>query len=351
MSELEDFEPEVPEEVDREPHELLKERRHARTNRELRSLIRHLEGKNEALSDSLEHVLGMDEVEKPAPVILEKKRGPNHRGVVVQLASDWHYEELIRQETVGGLNQYDLNISRKCIHEFFEIFAWRIDHERASAQIDTAMLWLGGDLIHGHIHEENLEVSQLSPLQASAEVEELVAQGIDFMLDHVDRLLIPCNWGNHGRDTRKKRYTTGAAHSYEYAIYARLKKRYQDDDRVQFFFTESEWTYLTIDEFRFATHHGDFFRYGGGVGGHHIPLMGKLNRMMSNPQQRADFFMFGHHHAYLPAHNYLGNGGMPGYSGFANATAMTYAPRLQANALFDADERIVVGPRPVWFSQ
>lgn len=83
----------------------------------------------------------------------------------VVLASDWHVEEEVDPESIAGRNQYNLEIAEQRIDRFFNSIIWNVQHQRSSKHlaIRDMVLWLGGDLMSGYIHEELQEGNQLSP--------------------------------------------------------------------------------------------------------------------------------------------------------------------------------------------
>ena len=86
--------------------------------------------------------------------------------VAVVLASDWHIEEPVKRQSVNGLNEYNLEIAEKRIHEFFVNVTKLLKKEQENSRIDTLILWLGGDFNSNNIHDELLETNQLTPIEA-----------------------------------------------------------------------------------------------------------------------------------------------------------------------------------------
>ena len=111
------------------------------------------------LTDSLKNVTG-----KPLPAKKARKKKP--QASVILALSDLHVEERVRPEEVRGLNDYDLAEAHRRIGEVTKRAKRLIEHEQGLTDIRRIVLWIGGDLISGHIHDELIESAQLAPLAA-----------------------------------------------------------------------------------------------------------------------------------------------------------------------------------------
>jgi len=132
------------------------------------------------------------------PYSFEYKIGSkDSEATAVVLASDWHIEELVKRETVNGLNEYNLKIAEQRIHEFFQNTLKLVETQQHSVKINTLVLALLGDIISGNIHTELLENCQLRPIEAIIMAENLLIGGINYLLNNSKlNLVIPCHVGN-----------------------------------------------------------------------------------------------------------------------------------------------------------
>ena len=87
--------------------------------------------------------------------------------VAIAMASDWHVEETVQSASVNGLNEYALPIAKTRIEKFFSTICRLTEIERHGAKIDDLILWLGGDLMTGMIHEELAESNSKTPRKSS----------------------------------------------------------------------------------------------------------------------------------------------------------------------------------------
>lgn len=257
---------------------------------------------------------------KDPPKILPREKNSGIREMTaVVLASDWHVEEPVYPESVAYRNEYNLEVADKRVERFFQGIIWNIEHQRASKRITIRdlVLWLGGDLMTGYIHPELVESNLLSPTETVRWLLPRLHSGIATLLDrlNLEKVVVPCSFGNHGRTTEKSRVSTGYANSYEWLMYHSLADRFAGDKRVQFEVTNSAHQYVHVYDKLLHFHHGDEVRYQGGVGGIGIPLL------KAAPQwdliKRADYHHVGHFHQLTDFGRVLVNGSLIGYGPYS----------------------------------
>jgi len=264
----------------------------------------------------------------------------------VALASDWHVEEQVTKIQTAGYNESDLAKSDVKQARFFSGVRWLINHHREdkTLRIRDLVLWLGGDFMTGSIHED--PVRQLSPLQTMRWLTIRLYSGIrDLLTCDLDRIVIPCSYGNHDRTTKTAHYSTGAENSYAWIMYQELADRFAGEKRVQFCADVSEFQYVDVYDKRFGFHHGHRINYGGGVGGVTIPTRKAVAQW--DKVNRADLWHFGHFHTYYDFEMICGNGSLIGYNPFAMGIKATPEPPQQAFYLFDS-KRGKHSKSPIW---
>jgi len=148
-------------------------------------------------ADALVSLQGVKPVrQKTAPKKIQKK----HDATMVVLLSDIHCEEVVRPETVNGLNAFDLDVCDLRIAELQERFFTMLAHERELTRVDRVVLWLGGDLISGMIHPELAEENSLHPLAAIRWIGERLRGFIDAVSDNAREVVI----ATHRRRERQR---------------------------------------------------------------------------------------------------------------------------------------------------
>ncbi|EKQ70462.1 hypothetical protein OsccyDRAFT_0751 [Leptolyngbyaceae cyanobacterium JSC-12] len=235
------------------------------------------------------------------------------------LASDWHVGERVDRKTTNGLNEFNPDIATKRAGKFFANACKLIEKERHSVPINHAILWLGGDLITGYIHEELQESNYLSPVEESLLVQDLVSDGISYLLKYVDKITVICSYGNHGRTEKKKRISTGAKNSYEWLLYQQLAHRIKS---VDWHVGSGYFSYLQLYDQVIRFHHGDGIKYHGGIGGVTVPLIKFVNRC--NTQTKATLDVVGHFHTLTFHNQFIVNGSLIGMTPYAMQIGCSY---------------------------
>jgi hypothetical protein len=236
---------------------------------------------------------------------------------------------------VNGLNEYRLPIAKTRIEKFFSTIARLTEIERHGAKIDDLILWLGGDLMTGMIHEELAESNSKTPTQVILWLQDRLADGLATLKPHFKRILIPTSYGNHGRTTQKPRHATGAAHSYEWLLYKILEGRFIDDQQIEFQIADSYFNFMEVYGRRLRFHHGDGLKFQGGIGGLTIPTEKAIASWNKSPN-RADLDLFGHWHQFQQSRTWLCNGSLIGYNAYAlSVVKAAFEPPIQTYFLLD----------------
>lgn len=256
--------------------------------------------------------------------------------VAFAIASDFHLEEIVSPEKVNGLNEFNLQIAKKRAKEFFQNTVRLLEKEQKDVRIDTLVLALLGDFISSNIHDELLENCALRPAEALIFAEELLAGGIEFILEHTKvNLIIPCCVGNHSRITAKVHTSTEQGNSLETIMYAHLARYFEKEKRVKFIIAKGYHQYLTIfDNYTIRFHHGHAIQYAGGVGGIYIPARKAITQWQK--AKHADLDVFGHFHNYkIDGDLFVLNGSLIGFNAFALRIKADYEKPRQSFFLID----------------
>lgn len=269
--------------------------------------------------DRLNAILGLqDTVTGHAPVSMKvKATGKHGESTAVLVSSDWHLEERVDPRTVDGVNEYTVQIAERRVKNAFERGLSVVDMCRNRSTIDTLVLAVLGDLITNTLHEDQQESNYLSPTEATLKAYQLLCGGIDFLLKEgkFKRIIIPCCYGNHGRNTKKMRVATAAKNSYEWMMYNLCAMRYANEQRVQFQIADGYLLFLQVYGTTLRLHHGNGIRYQGGVGGVTIPLNKAIAQW--NKMRRADVDVMGHWHTRQQSRDHVVNGSIIGFNAYS----------------------------------
>lgn len=324
----------------------------------LRARLATLEAQNRSLLVDLDRADTLRDLQEGAdaarrgvrPIRVRERGGKLAEACAVALASDWHIEEEVRPEQVAGRNTYNVEIARRRMERFFQAVRWGLGHSRGAFTIRDLVLWLGGDIITNYLHADNVESNLLSPVQAIALAQVSISAGIKFLLedDQLERLVVPCNDGNHGRLTEKTRAATRTANSIEWLLYTMLAREWAHEKRVQFVIAEGEHLYHDIYGRTVRFVHGDSVRYQGGVGGVTIPIYKALARW--DTVRRADLTVMGHFHQRTSLSDLVINGSLIGYSPYALTMGARFEPPAQEFFVLDP-KRFKSLSLPLWVSE
>lgn len=270
------------------------------------------------------------EVERIEP---RQSTGTNE-AVITIAASDWHVEELVGDE-MSGLNRYDLNIAETRIRRFWESSLRLTRLLQQDVSISTVILALLGDFITGQIHgAENAEKNGLLPNDALLFAQARIIAGIEMFLEHTKvNLIVPCHSGNHARTTKTTRFSAENGHSLEYLMYMHLAAYFRSESRVKFIIPPGHHSYVDVYNETIRFHHGHTIRSAGGIGGIYPAVYKKIDNW--NKARKATLDVFGHHHQTRDGGNFLANGSLIGYNGFAMSMGCSFEEPKQTLFLID----------------
>lgn len=303
-----------------------------------------------AENDRLRGVLAAIERENSTPLPAVPRRGviegAKRSGAAIILASDWHAGAEFQASASTFGNRFNREICQQRIARFFAGIVWHVKAYRAIAwDLRHVVLWLGGDLIDGHLHGDQQETSS-SAIATIDWLEPLILDGVRSLLELDVALQLVCSYGNHGRDTIKPRRQTGAGHSYEWGMYQRIGRALRQDG-VATLADPTAHQYAEVLGHTLHFTHGDEARYAGGVGGISIPL----NKAFAawDRVRRADYHHCGHFHVQLQGGNWFSNGTLKGYDPFA--MSVKGEPQTPRQTLYVLDERRgATAVTPLWVS-
>lgn len=305
---------------------------------EAKAKIHALEHQLEIANKRLAAALDLDRAPTAPPPLAPMKAG-SHRGAFVLLCSDWHVGERVDPDQVGGRNEYNPDIAKRRVDKLIKGAKWMIEAWRSGEggygwNIDQAVVWLGGDLMTGMIHDDLAESNFLSPTEEVIFAQEMCYRVIESIANHpgIKRVHVPTSWGNHGRDTPDRRVSTAWKRSYEWLMYQQIAKYYQNNPKIVVHAGKDEISRLKILNTTLGFNHGDQFRYMDGVGGLSIPGLKWLAKV--NATEPVDVMNIGHHHHYVDLGQLVVNNCLIGWGPYSQRVA-PYAPASQVCYLVD----------------
>ena len=306
---------------------------------------KHLNVIQSAFSESIE----------PPKWSLPARSSRINRSIVTSFLSDLHLAEVVKAAQVEGQNSYNTKIAEMRLKNFFQSTI-RVSRDYINGiKIEGLFMPFGGDFVSGNIHEE-LQITNAMPILESIWfwAERLVA-GINMVLEHFEKIHIPCVVGNHGRLTRKPNHKNKVVDNYDWILYNIVAKQFENIKEVTFDISPSSDISYNIYKTRYLLRTGDQFRGGGGIAGLLSPLMigearkrRRAAKMVSfseflheymdlSPQhkQMYDYMIIGHWHQYSHFKSIIVNGSLKGYDEYAYDANFDLEPPQQAWFLTD----------------
>ena len=329
--------------------------------REHKKIVKALEKELSVMSAQTNFLDALESAPEPKPMKIRKRREQQNAGTYVMRASDWHLGERVRPENIRNKNEYNPEISQERAEQYFRSQLRLLNNARDGWDIRDGVLWLGGDLMTGYIHEEYLEENFLSPVEEALLAYRVLVRGIDYLLAESDleQLLIPTSNGNHGRTGQRIKIATYAKNSFEWMLYHFLDSHYSDEPRVKFQIANGVNNVVDCYGFRLGFSHGDNYKYGGGVGGLSVPVNRKIGRqLMGMPiewegtdKASPHLYIFGHYHQTLFPGNFMVNGSLIGWNDFAEWLGCAYEPPRQTGFVIDERYKAVSNYNPVFVTK
>lgn len=283
---------------------------------------------------------------EPSTVVIPAATHTKQRqGVPILLFSDAHVEEVVRPDQVNGLNEYNPEIAAKCIDRLADGYEWMLRDSRFDCR--TGVIWLGGDLMTNTIHPELLESNAMSPQDTQVWLLDHLEAFFSKVLaiTNLERIIVPCNSGNHARATDKQRVSTRERNSHEQVVYQTLARLFRNDPRLEFQIATGEWNLVDVMGFKLAFTHGDSFNYGGGVGGISIPIRRGIARQFQG--ESIHQFCMGHFHTRQDFGDIQINGSLIGYSAYSQRIHAPPEPRQQSWFMIDSKRGKCLSA-PIW---
>lgn len=323
-------------------------------DRKERSSIKKLKAEHTSLADEVERlreVLAMRDAfaSQPHTPIKRLELGNNAReATAVILLSDLHVEERVLAGDTPTGNVYNLEIAETRLARAFAGAEWLIDMYSDDWKIRNVILWFGGDMMSGQIHEENLETSDGTPIETLLWLRPRLRDGVQRLIEKDLMVDLMCSYGNHGRDTKTCRFAKGAGHSYEWGMYQELAWDFRGVNEVKVYSDPSEHQYAKIYDFDLHFHHGHRINYGGGVGGITIPI----NKAVASWDRvrKCHYHHFGHFHQYIDHGFFAVNGSLIGFNSYAMGIKANPEPPQQSFYLLDS-RRGKTCKSPLWVSE
>lgn len=267
------------------------------------------------------------------PSWIHKKRKASLHGIPSIFASDWHFDEMVFKEQVGGLNSYNHEIATQRVNNLFNKSLDIFLNTYAKPSYDGIHLIFNGDMVSGNIHEELRETNCQPILKTVFDLSSLIIQNITNVRKEFKKVFVTWTVGNHGRLDKKPRAKNRVFDNYEWLIGQHVAKHFEDDTEVTFLIPESAECIYELYNKRFLQLHGDVFKGGNGIGGILVPILrgfAKKSQNYSAVGKPIDTMIIGHFHQYIHLNYLVINGSIKGFDEFSQHMGFPFQQPQQA---------------------
>ena len=261
----------------------------------------------------------------------------------VALFSDAHIEETVKPSSVLGKNEYNIDIARERIENYFVNLVNCLNADEADYLIFASL----GDTISGYIHEELAQCNSMTPLEATVEAQNLIYSGLCYICENiktVKKIEFIGIVGNHSRTTKKIQHANGYKQSYEWIMYQNIMNQCKAKGLdINFNIPESEMAVVTAPDGRvFMFMHGYQVKSGGnGTVCGIYPALNRLSMKLAKVFHQNKIYI-GHFHSCVSIPNAVVNGSIIGYNAFALSNAFECEEPAQMYELYDSNMGLMV---------
>ncbi len=177
--------------------------------------------------------------------------------VAVILCSDWHIGEVVRPEQVSNVNVFNENVAASRLELFATKIVELVELQRHYTSINKAVIWLGGDMVSGVIHEELKDTAILLAVEQTALAGYLMAQFIAEVSTLFREVVVITTVGNHGRLSKKRAFKTHTVNNLDYVAYQICAFALRNYKHIRFYVDASIFRFADVNGWRFVFSHGD----------------------------------------------------------------------------------------------
>lgn len=322
--------------------EEIKERRHNALVKTLQDNLKKVLSDYDALMGMYDNALLIQENTNVKPAIISINKSINSQATPIIQWSDWHIEERIERKTTQGLNEYNPDIATKRVELLSLNTLKLVKKERQDTKINQIVICLGGDFINNFLHEHDVQMNFMHPIEATVFAKTLLVKALKTLAKNGEfkKIVVMCIRGNHGRLTKRMQSSNDYMMNLEAVLYYMLKQEL-GDDVFEWHIPESELGYVEVYGKKIRMMHGHQISYQGGVGDLTIPMNKFI--MKQDKTYKADWNLTHHYHSFwMPTRNTSLNGSLCGWNSYALSCGFPFEPPLQTFHLLDSKKGFTV---------
>lgn len=315
----------------------------ARQARSLKSQNDALKVELTELRRLLDFTRAIDAVKVRPATWTAPKPGAKARGIVTNMLTDTHFDEVVDPVQIEGFNAYDRRIAEMRLRRWADKTIDLAINHISGVEYDGCVTLVGGDIFSGNIHEELRETNAGTLFEGVVHWIEPMLSAFRLLADAFGKLELDMVVGNHGRMTRKPRAKDRAQDNVEWLMYRIIERELRGDDRITVRVSDGADLRVNVYSTRYLLTHGDQFRGGSGIAGALSPLMigqaRKLRRELAAGQP-FDWLVIGHWHQYWVGKRIIVGGCLKGMDEYA--WQGNFEPEEASQAFWITDPRFGV---------
>ena len=263
-----------------------------------------------------------------------KKKSKKDAATICTILSDTHFDEVVKPEEMNNVNAYNREIAVKRLDRYFNKTVELTRDYLSGLDYDGVVLFMGGDIFSGDIHEELTETNEDTMLGSLLFWSERLASGISMLAEEFGSVHVPCVVGNHSRRTHKPRSKLRARDNFDWFLAHQLALLLKSDSRITFQIPEATDAVVPVYDTTYLLTHGDQARGGQGIGGLWPPLLRMRAKKLQNYESMGtpfDIMIVGHWHTLIQAasNGLIVNGSLKGWDEYAATSNFSFeAPQL-----------------------
>lgn len=167
--------------------------------------------------------------------------------------SDWHGGEIVHEDQVDGINEYNLDVLTKRVDKLIDAVS-SITSKMTGYTYDVLNINSLGDMVNGIIHAELMQ--DIAMVDQVLIVGDLICKIINSMLLMFKEIKFTGVVGNHGR-LKKEVYHKNKYDNFDYLVYQFVKIKFSNEPRIKFLIPKSPMCITEIKGYKFLLRHGD----------------------------------------------------------------------------------------------
>jgi hypothetical protein len=259
--------------------------------------------KQKALRDSMRAEYLFEEavqvIQKLPPLIAPPVPSVGTGGVTesaVLHLSDGHHDQVVKGHEVGGLEEYNFNISCQRAANLVDATLRFTQNTLSNFNFKELVVFAHGDHTSGQIHGAEARSQFKSQFKNTLAISQLHALMLRDLSAYFPRIRVLYLSGNHGRVTDQKQYPGGGHNNWDYMVAKTAQALCRDIKNLEFNIPDSWSEIVDVCGYKFHVSHGDDIQ--GKMGQPWTGLRARHERLAPLHRDKIDYYCIGHHHTY-----------------------------------------------------